>query len=779
MTQPASPEEIAKALGQASPISGGWKCRCPGHDDKQSSLQITIRGIKDNRPVIYCHACGSGSEGRIYKEIEAQTGLHFKDRELPDNRTKKAKTLIIPATLPFPPNMSKTGIGPAHHLYEYHDENGKLCMVVGRWNTQPKKQIYPSVCVEQNGQPRWIWGLNGYRNKVCYNLPEIVQNPDKTVLVVEGEKAADAAKYIFPEYVVTTYQSGSSSWKHTNWECMKGRNIILWPDNDEPGKEHFLALAKYLNIEGFAKSVKMAWVPRTWPKGWDLADDMPGDLTDVRFEDAPKGGQEFFLQNTDASNYMETYDALYVLYHDGRSRHTLSKQRWHHQAGLPYGLDQKQTINTHHEAYRACVLKEGNTLQLWADAKMHNDEFVISETFAPGKGMIVEEYGRKKFNSFTGFPFNPVLEGSCEGFKNYILHILAGGDKFQYEYIFNYLSHMLQFPSDRPTVALVFKGVQGAGKSFLGRVISDMLGGPFGYAYRSQTVDSIAGKFNAQLASKLLIWVEELELTKSRAMENRLKSLITDKVVSIERKGVDAIQQINLARVMGSTNHEHIWNVDTNERRLSVFEVSDSKAKDQVYFGGIMKELENGGFGRLMYELLHYPVDHTLVNTPISNKAKAKQAVLTPEPARDLALKLLSSGDIRLRALDERRDITHAQYISEDDWRHGPQRLSTKVVRAVLAQMIESNKYGEKFTPRDKRIIPITVAKYLGGSGKYSPVTVTVGGEQVKDNGYQILELEAARHHFANEVGMDYDDLFDSMVSPEQDKVVPIRSDIL
>ena len=759
MTTPATPEQIAMALGNCQPIAGGFKCRCPGHDDKKASLQINLTS-PDGRPTIFCHSCGQGSEGRIYRLIEETTGLHFAGREKPSTRTKKRNRLLLPAPIPFPPGMILKGFGPPDTTWEYRDAKGGLCMVVGRWETKSGKEMRPATCVETNGQPRWTWALNGYDQRTLYGAELFKDNPDSAVLVVEGEKTADAARTLFPDYVVVTYQGGNKAWKKADWTPLRGKDVVLWPDNDPPGREAFHDLAMYLNVEGFTKSVTMAYVPNGWPAKWDLADEIPTTLDDVVFKDAPKGGRETLLSNADLSNYHEVFDGLYLLHYDGRTTHTIDKQFWVASKGIPYGLERQHTINAHHPAYRTVRTREGSGIQLWASYKQTTGDYVHGARFVPGKDMIIEEKGAKYLNTFTGFLYEPEMVGTCESFKNYILHILADGDENGFRYIWNYLSHMFQFPEDRPTVALVFKGDQGTGKSFLGRVLTELLGGMLGYGYKVQTVDAVSGKFNAHLQSKLMIWIEELEITKSRQMENRLKSLITDPVISVEAKGKDQVQQVNLARVMGSTNHEHIWNVMEGERRLSIFEVSNARIRDADYFAGIMKELRDGGFGRLMYELMNFKVDHYLVNSPYENMARSKQALLHPEPARDMAFQLLRDGYVHLRVLDERREVRHFQSVSEEEWRNGPIKISSKILRSILLTLAESPKYTESYTPRDKRCTATSVAKYLGGDGSYSTIDVMHNYSMEKDNAYKVPDLTTARQHFADQMKMPFHDLF-------------------
>lgn len=100
---------------------------------------------------------------------------------------------------------------------------------------------------------RWqaSWSGDG---KPLYNLQEIVSRPDVPVMVVEGEKTAEAAKLLFPEYVVTTSCMGSASPRSSNWSCLSGRDVIIARDNDLTGSRYAKSLNDILTKQG-AKSI--------------------------------------------------------------------------------------------------------------------------------------------------------------------------------------------------------------------------------------------------------------------------------------------------------------------------------------------------------------------------------------------------------------------------------------------------------------------------------------------------------------------------------------------
>ena len=101
---------------------------------------------------------------------------------------------------------------------------------------------------------KWQSSWSG-EEKPLYNLQEIVRRTDAPVMIVEGEKTAEAAKNLFPDYVVTTSCMGSASPRSSNWSFLRNRDVTIAPDNDATGAKYARTLHDILKrVE--AKSVR-------------------------------------------------------------------------------------------------------------------------------------------------------------------------------------------------------------------------------------------------------------------------------------------------------------------------------------------------------------------------------------------------------------------------------------------------------------------------------------------------------------------------------------------
>ena len=124
-------------------------------------------------------------------------------------------------------------------FYRYYSSKGIPvgCVVRCDKDIDGDKAKSFAQCSYDRIKNRWqsSWSGDG---KPLYNLQEITARPDVPVMVVEGEKTAEAAKLLFPEYVVTTSLMGAMSPRSSNWSALAGRNVIIAPDNDSTGSKY-------------------------------------------------------------------------------------------------------------------------------------------------------------------------------------------------------------------------------------------------------------------------------------------------------------------------------------------------------------------------------------------------------------------------------------------------------------------------------------------------------------------------------------------------------------
>ena len=140
-------------------------------------------------------------------------------------------------------------------VYDYQDAQGKTIYQVIRY--EPKTFRQRQVI---NGKA--VWNLQGV-SLLPFRLPNILKNQTKPVYIVEGEK--DVLKLENLGLVASCNSGGSGKWTKEHSEYLKNRDVIVIPDNDEPGEKHSRQVIK--SLQGVAKSIKLLQLPNLKPKG--------------------------------------------------------------------------------------------------------------------------------------------------------------------------------------------------------------------------------------------------------------------------------------------------------------------------------------------------------------------------------------------------------------------------------------------------------------------------------------------------------------------------------
>lgn len=242
-------------------------------------------------------------QGEAAERLAAFLGIKPSESAMPDHPTSTRKTaadtdapakpknapwralLPVPADAPRPPKTHPKH-GKFSMRWEYRGEAGELLCVVCRFEPKregERKQFCPlTFCEDAKGKREWRWqGLPEPRP--LYHLDKLAATPGATVIVCEGEKAADAAALLFPDAVTVTMLNGAQSPHKTDWQPLKGRTVLLFPDNDDAGRACMTSIADLLaavgaadvhliNLDTFACAPDGNGEAVPLPEKWDAAD---------------------------------------------------------------------------------------------------------------------------------------------------------------------------------------------------------------------------------------------------------------------------------------------------------------------------------------------------------------------------------------------------------------------------------------------------------------------------------------------------------------------------
>jgi hypothetical protein len=234
-----SAKDLTEALdGTWSNTTRKGKAVCPAHSDESPSLAIT-----------------EGKGGKVLWVCRAGC---TQDAVLSALRDKGV----------WPDAKPSTGKGPAATIvatYDYRDATEVLRFQSVRYQPKEFRQRRP------DGKGGWVWKMptEPAHRFLPYRLPELLEAIENgvTVFIVEGEKDVGNAAKI--GLVATCNAGGAGKWKPGHARFLKGADVVIIPDNDDPGRAHADAVAD--TLDGIAARVRILTLPGLPDKG-DLSD---------------------------------------------------------------------------------------------------------------------------------------------------------------------------------------------------------------------------------------------------------------------------------------------------------------------------------------------------------------------------------------------------------------------------------------------------------------------------------------------------------------------------
>jgi len=228
-------EPVARVLSRvqgAKRDRDGWRARCPAHQGK-SDTSLSIAQGDDGRVLLKCFA------GCSHQAVAAAVGLAASDLFPP-----REDAPMVPARPPraeSPPREFATAReaveayratrGPEAARWPYRDPSGEPIGLVLRWDREDGSKTI---------RPAWRIG-NAWRHtypevRPLYALDRLKGDPTARVFVAEGEKCAEVLWTLGLQ--ATTSPAGAQVAGKADWSPLAGREVVILPDADEPGKRY-------------------------------------------------------------------------------------------------------------------------------------------------------------------------------------------------------------------------------------------------------------------------------------------------------------------------------------------------------------------------------------------------------------------------------------------------------------------------------------------------------------------------------------------------------------
>ena len=228
-------------------------------------------------------------------------------------------------------------------------------------------------------------------------------------------------------------------------------------------------------------------------------------------------------------------------------------------------------------------------------------------TFDPKKGQIYEsKFNNRLFNLYRGLQVQP-KEGKWSKIKDMLLQNLCNGSEESLEYVLKWSALCVKKPWVKVVTALVFNGPQGSGKGTFSNIMGSFIGKGLHYSH-IVNAEHLCGKFNGNVATSLLIVLDECLFPGNHTHASVLKSLLHDEQKLLRQLYKDAVMIPCYDHVIINSNDSFCVKAGKDDRSYAIFTVSNKNQGNASYWDSIYHEISHGGREAFLYHLLNMDI---------------------------------------------------------------------------------------------------------------------------------------------------------------------------
>jgi hypothetical protein len=201
------------------------------------------------------------------------------------------------------------------------------------------------------------------------------------------------------------------------------------------------------------------------------------------------------------------------------------------------------------------------------------------------------------YNTFRPFT-SSVVDYDLEDVQPFIDHVhinICGKNSEASEWLIKLLAWRLQNPDKLPEVAVILKGLPGAGKDRLMDIMERIMGSDNNYIYRTEKMNDLFGDFNGALKNKLIVQINEAKGADGCKWKESLKQTITSHNNNINEKGLRQYILTNYALIIVCSNNLTPIVIEIGDRRYVLIRTGRTNIGNEPYW-------------RMLSELMDSPI---------------------------------------------------------------------------------------------------------------------------------------------------------------------------
>ena len=168
-------------------------------------------------------------------------------------------------------------------------------------------------------------------------------------------------------------------------------------------------------------------------------------------------------------------------------------------------------------------------------------------------------------------------------------------------YVKDWVAHSIQRPAEKVGVAINMVSAEGVGKNIFADTLGELYGGSSKILTTAKPEQDVWGSFGDLMVGAYLVVLNEVDKRNCKGSDGRIKSLITDKVLSVNPKGKTQIMIESYHRFLGFSNFDDSTNTSNDDRRNTIARCSDINKGNMEYFQKLVDVLKEPNALRSIY----------------------------------------------------------------------------------------------------------------------------------------------------------------------------------